>query len=185
MTHSPGPDDGLPPPKRGRSASVASRVGVKNGSRFNRTKEKTSFARQLRLNSTDVEARLWSKLRRAQIDGHSFRRQHPAGPYVLDFYCAELRLAIELDGGQHNEIPQQTRDARRNEWLRGQGVTVLRFWNSDVTSNLSGVLETIKATADRLSRAELTPTRRWRADLPLSGGGKNVPMHSRAKPRAE
>jgi very-short-patch-repair endonuclease len=208
MTHSPGPNDGLPPrrpsagPERGRSASVARRVGVNSAARFNRTKEKTSFARRLRRDETDVEARLWSKLRRAQIDGHSFRRQHPAGPYVLDFYCAELRLAIELDGGQHNETPQQTRDARRNEWLRGQGVTVLRFWNSDVTSNLLGVSETIKATADRLARAELTPTRRWRHSrcfasaslptaaagrlcLPLSGGGRNVPMHSRAKPRAE
>jgi very-short-patch-repair endonuclease len=99
----------------------------------------------------------------------SFRRQHPIGPYVLDFYCAALLLAIELDGGQHAQ--QINRDRERNEWLRKRGVTVLRFWNSDVIENLSGVLEVIALKVSELKASKLTPTRRWRADVPLSGGG--------------
>jgi very-short-patch-repair endonuclease len=105
------------------------------------------------------------------LDGLSFRRQHPAGPYVLDFYCPALRLAIELDGSQHAEQPQRSRDERRSAWLRSCGVTELRFWNNDVTQNLRGVLEKIIAVADELRASGRTPTRRWGADLPLSGGG--------------
>jgi very-short-patch-repair endonuclease len=144
-------------------------VGVKGVSRFNRTAVKTARARTLRRDGTDVERRLWQKLRNAQIDGASFRRQHPAGRYVLDFYCPALELAIELDGGQHAQAAWQ--DRQRDEWLERHGVTVLRFWNSDVTENLSGVLEVIAARVSDLKSREVTPTRRWRADLPLSGGG--------------
>jgi very-short-patch-repair endonuclease len=105
------------------------------------------------------------------LDGLSFRRQHPAGAYVLDFYCPQLRLSIELDGSQHQEAKHQVRDEKRSAWLRECGVTELRFWNNDVTQNLRGVLELIKATADELRAGGRTPTRRWRADLPLPGGG--------------
>ena len=118
-----------PPPERGRSASEASRVGV---SRFNRTHAKTGLAQRLRRDSTNVEMRLWQRLRRGQVEGYSFRRQHPVGPYVLDFYCPQLRLAIELDGGQHNEAVNAAKDRRRDQWLSDQGVTILRFWNVDV-----------------------------------------------------
>jgi very-short-patch-repair endonuclease len=157
-----------PPPERGRSASAASRVGVK--SHFNRTPIKTARARRLRRDSTDVEMRLWQKLRNRQL-GADFRRQHPAGPFVLDFYCPLLRLAIELDGGQHTEAKYQTNDKRRDQWLGERGVTMLRFWNSDIIENISGVLEVIVAKVGELQAEKMTPTRRWRADLPLSGGG--------------
>ncbi|HKS64859.1 MAG TPA: endonuclease domain-containing protein [Xanthobacteraceae bacterium] len=140
------------------------------GSRFNRTINKTAFARRLRCDSTDVEKRLWQKLRNRQL-GADFRRQHPAGPFVLDFYCPSLRLAIELDGGQHAEAGHQTRDRQRQHWLGERAVTVLRFWNSDVAQNLNGVLEVIAAKVGELQATKMTPTRRWRADLPLSGGG--------------
>jgi very-short-patch-repair endonuclease len=142
-------------------------VGVKAASRFNRTAIKTARARTLRRDGTDVERSLWQKLRNAQIGGASFRRQHPAGRYILDFYCPALCLAIELDGGQH----AQAVDGRRDEWLKQRGVTVLRFRNSDVIENLPGVLETIAAKVSELKARSVTPTRRWRADLPLSGGG--------------
>ena len=164
-----GSERGQPPPERGRSAREASRVGVKTVSRFNRTSSKTTRARALRRNATYVERKLWYKLRDGQIDGMSFRRQHPVGPYILDFYCAQLSFAVELDGGQHAQ--RVSRDHKRNNWLHERGVTVLRFWNSDVIENLSGVLEVIALKVSELKRANLTPTRRWRADLPLSGGG--------------
>jgi very-short-patch-repair endonuclease len=146
-------------------------VGVRAEPQYNRTKAKTERARRLRQDETIVETRLWSKLRAGRLDGLSFRRQHPAGAYVLDFYCPQLRLAIELDGSQHGEQPQQARDERRSAWLRRCGVTELRFWNNEVTQNLGGVLEKIMAVAAELKASGRTPTRRWRADLPLSGGG--------------
>jgi len=114
--------------------------------------------------------RLWQKLRNRQL-GADFRRQHPAGSFVLDFYCPTLRLAIELDGGQHTDAKHESKDRQRDQWLRERGVTVLRFWNSDVTENLSGVLEVIAAKVAKRNADQMTPTRRWRADLPLSGGG--------------
>ena len=130
-------------------------MGVANKARFNRTGMKTERARKLRVEATDVERRLWQKLRGAQIDGASFRRQHPAGNYVLDFYCPALQLAIELDGGQHAENPG--RDRMRDEWLSQRGVAVLRFWNTDVTQNRSGVLELIALKIAELKL--LRPTR--------------------------
>jgi very-short-patch-repair endonuclease len=142
-------------------------VGVTS---FNRTAIKTSMARRLRRDSTNVEMRLWQKLRNRQL-GVDFRRQHPAGPFVLDFYCPALRLAIELDGGQHADARHEARDLVRERWLTQRGVIVLRFWNSDITENLSGVLDAIAAKICELQAKQLTPTRRWRADLPLSGGG--------------
>jgi very-short-patch-repair endonuclease len=159
----------LPPPERGRTASAASRVGVRPEPNYNRTQLKTARARRLRRESTEVEKRLWTKLRDGRLDGLSFRRQHPAGPFILDFYCPQLRLSIELDGSQHQT--NELHDVRRAAWLRRCGVTELRFWNKDVTRNLVGVLEVIAETATRLRDAGRTPTRRWRADLPLSGGG--------------
>ena len=155
---------GALPPERGKVG-----VGVEGSSRFDLTLIKTARARWLRRNTTDVERWLWHRLRNAQIDGASFRRQHPVGRYILDFYCPALQLAVELDGGQHARAPNA--DRQRDERLRQRGVTVLRFWNSDLTSNLSGVLEVIAGKVAELKSQGLTPTRRWRADLPLSRGG--------------
>src|SRR5687768_16396818 len=169
MMGSPGePHAPSPPPERGRSASEARRVGVK--SQFNRTAFKTASARRLRRDSTDVEMRLWQKLRSRKL-GADFRRQHPAGSFVLDFYCPTLRLAIELDGGQHANARHEAKDKQRDDWLNERGVTMLRFWNSDITENLGGVLEVVALKVAELQTAKMTPTRRWRADLPLSGEG--------------
>jgi very-short-patch-repair endonuclease len=131
-------------------------------SRFNRTPGKTQLARKLRRDGTDVERRLWHRLRNGQIGGAHFRRQHPAGRYILDFYCPALALAIELDGGQHAET--ETRDRERGEWLKQRGVTVLRFWNSDVTGNLNGVLEVIAAKIEKLKSAPAHCLPNWRAE---------------------
>ena len=75
------------------------------------------FARQLRTDSTDAEIRLWSRLRGKQIEGLRFRRQQPMGPYIVDFYCAEVKLIIEVDGGQHADEDPNSRELAREQWL--------------------------------------------------------------------
>ncbi len=100
-------------------------------------------ARALRGNMTDAEQLLWHCLRRKQLDGYRFRRQHPFERYVLDFYCCEAKLAVELDGGQHNEPDARARDNERTVFLEQHGIQVIRFWNNEVLSNIEGVLETI------------------------------------------
>lgn len=96
-------------------------------------------ARKLRRDQTDAEKLLWSRLRNRQFENFKFRRQHPIPPYVADFFCEELKLVIELDGGQHT--PEK--DAKREKYIEGQGYTVLRFWNNDILSNIDGILEHI------------------------------------------
>jgi len=98
-------------------------------------------ARQLRKNATDAEMLLWNILRDRQLENKKFRRQHPIGNYVLDFYCDTDKLAIELDGGQHAD--QKAYDQKRTDFLNAQGITVLRFWNNDVLTNIEGTAETI------------------------------------------
>jgi adenine-specific DNA-methyltransferase len=98
-------------------------------------------ARQLRARMTDAETLLWRLLRNRRLAGAKFRRQHPMGRYILDFYCIEKRLCIELDGGQHMQAA--TYDAKRDAWLRKNGVHVLRFWNNQVVAETEGVMEAI------------------------------------------
>ena len=102
----------------------------------------TPLARTLRRNATDVEAKLWQHLKGRQLEGAKFRRQLPIARFVADFACEEVRLVVELDGGQHAERAEH--DRNRSEILEAHGYTVLRFWNSDVTENLDGVLEEIR-----------------------------------------
>lgn len=80
--------------------------------------------------------------------GVKFRRQHPCGSYILDFACIELKIAIELDGGQHGEM--QIQDNLRAVWLEAQGWEVVRFWNNEVLRNIEGVLEKISGSVARL-----------------------------------
>jgi len=101
------------------------------------------FARQLRQHSTDAEQRLWFALRDRRLAGVKFRRQHPIAPYVLDFYCSELKLAVELDGGQHGTNEGQSHDEQRSRFLAEQGIQILRFWNNDVLQQPEVVLQAI------------------------------------------
>jgi very-short-patch-repair endonuclease len=117
-------------------------------SRFSRTPEKTARARSLRRAMTKAEWRLWYYMRGAGL-GVSFRRQHPIGPYFADFYCAPLKLVIELDGGQHAQ--REDYDAARTAYLNRSGIQVLRFWNNDVMENLDGVCREI---ADAIRRKQ-------------------------------
>ena len=99
--------------------------------------------RELRRHATDAEAALWSILRRHGLAGAKFRRQHPCGPFILDFYCPRKRLAIELDGGQHYQASGQAYDARRDRYLASRGIKVLRFGSDLIFREREGVLTAI------------------------------------------
>ena len=105
------------------------------------SQELKNRARELRSNQTDVEAKLWRRLRDRQVFGAKFRRQHPIGSYIVDFCCPTLRLIVELDGGQHAE--QGAADQARTYFLESRGYRVLRFWNNQVMTQLDDVLEEI------------------------------------------
>jgi very-short-patch-repair endonuclease len=89
--------------------------------------ETRDFARSLRRALTLPEGLLWRALKRRKLAGLRFRRQHPVGPYVLDFYCARLRLAVEVDGGSHGFGRQAEKDAFRDRWLAAKGIVTLRL----------------------------------------------------------
>jgi very-short-patch-repair endonuclease len=98
-------------------------------------------ARDLRRNQTEVEKRLWARLRNRQSSGVKFRRQFPIGEFVADFACPAAGLVVELDGSQHAE--QAEKDQWRTRMLAGHGYRVLRFWNEEVLTNIDGVVESI------------------------------------------
>ena len=103
------------------------------------------LARVLRKNQTPQEKIIWGILRNFQIKGLKFRRQYPIGDYIVDFVCKEIKLIIEIDGGQHNSIEGVENDKKRSIYLENKGYKILRFWNNDVDNNLGGVYETILA----------------------------------------
>lgn len=101
-------------------------------------------AKSLRRTMTQPEQLLWALLRRGQL-GMRFRRQHPIGPYVLDFYCASARLCVEIDGPDHAD--RVARDDRRTEWLTREGIRVIRFSVADVETRSAAVLQEIAQAA--------------------------------------
>ena len=105
----------------------------------------TRRARVLRQSQTQAEAVLWRALRGRRLDGLKFVRQEPIGPYFGDFVCRDEKLVVEIDGATHSTEAELRNDARRTEFLRGNGYRVVRFSNEDVYRNLDGVLDTIYA----------------------------------------
>ncbi|MED5551045.1 MAG: endonuclease domain-containing protein, partial [Pseudomonadota bacterium] len=116
-------------------------------------------ARQLRTSMTDAEMILWSRLRRRQIDGFKIRRQHPIGPYIADFACAEAKLVIEVDGEAHGSPQELAHDRRRTRFMESRGWRVIRCYNVEVYSNLDGVLIQI---AEALAARTSSPRKRGR-----------------------
>ena len=108
-------------------------------------KEQTLLIKTLRNNATAPETILWLRLKGKQIEGLKFRRQYGVGPYVLDFYCPELRLGIELDGEVHNTYEAEEYDKRRTRFLNDNRITVLRYKNEVVYQNLEAIVENIIA----------------------------------------
>ena len=107
-------------------------------------------AKELRQVATTAEQALWARLRSRQVDGLKFRRQHPLGRCIADFYCAEARLIVEVDGGIH-EV-QRDHDADRTAYLEALGHRVIRFRNEDVLAHVEDVLAVIAAVARERQR---------------------------------
>ncbi len=100
--------------------------------------------RELRRRQTNPEEKLWQKIRDRQLKNYKFYRQYSIGPYILDFYCPKVRLAVELDGKSHSSIDAQIYDKERTQYLSGAQVRVLRFNNSEILENLNNVIAKIK-----------------------------------------
>jgi len=108
---------------------------------INYNRGRTAFARKLRKNQTQAEKLLWERLRKDQL-GVRFLRQKPLWPYIADFYCAQYRLCIEIDGSSHQD--KEEYDAQRTAYLYDHHVSVIRFTNDDVESNTDMVIDFIK-----------------------------------------
>ena len=109
-------------------------------------------AREFRKNPTEAEKHLWGRLRRRQVLGFRFRRQQVIGRYIVDFYCPEAKLAVEIDGGVH--LRRKMYDESRENELRSRGIVVLRFRNEEVMSDVNRVVERIAGALRELSRRE-------------------------------
>ena len=99
------------------------------------------FAKTMRHNATDAENLMWKILRAKRFMNLKFRRQHVIAPYIVDFYCHELGLVIELDGSQHGTDDGVEYDAERTQFLETLGLTVVRYWNHEVLNQTDSVLE--------------------------------------------
>jgi very-short-patch-repair endonuclease len=111
------------------------------------TSELEQRAKELRQEATPAEQVLWNALQSRRLDGHKFRRQHPVGRFILDFYCAKSRLCVEVDGEVHEQ--QRDRDMARDATLFYYGIVTLRFTNEQVFQELPAVLDAIRAAATR------------------------------------
>jgi len=118
--------------------------------RFNSPKLKDR-RRELRKNHTESEKLLWEQLRNKRCNGLKFWRQYSVGGYILDFYCPQYRLAIELDGVQHAKPEHRSYDEERTRYLESHNVRVLRFWNNEVKNYLESVLQKIYETTSEQS----------------------------------
>ena len=111
---------------------------------FGATSNIIMMARDLRKNMTPAEKILWNELRRKSIGGIKFRRQHPINRFIVDFFCYEAMLVIEVDGGIHLNLDQKERDEMRTFILNEFGIKVIRFTNEEIIENIESVLERIR-----------------------------------------
>jgi len=114
-------------------------------------KSKKEDRKRLRNNATNAERILWSHLKRKQMNGLKFRRQYGVDSFILDFYCPEIKLAIELDGPSHFNEDVHYYDNQRQKYIEAFGITFLRFNNMDIYNNINGVLQTIYNKAKELT----------------------------------
>jgi very-short-patch-repair endonuclease len=118
-------------------------------------------ARLLRKTMTRAEKHLWKYLRRNQLNGLRFRRQHPVKFFILDFYCHDAKLAVEVDGVGHREKAQQEYDQKRDSEINEMGIKVIRFTNEEVFNNIDSVLNQIMDCAKQQFTASTAPSPTW------------------------
>lgn len=111
---------------------------------INNLKYLKAHRKNLRNNPTKAETMLWKALRKNQLEGRKFRRQHSISNYILDFYCPEEKLAVEVDGEVHYNMVNEQYDHKRKLFLENYGIQLLRFENKQIFENLDIVLEAIK-----------------------------------------
>nr|NQU92957.1 endonuclease domain-containing protein [Bacteroidota bacterium] len=111
---------------------------------YGATPEIFDRAQQLRKKMTEAEANLWKRLRNRKFEGLKFRRQHPVNRFIVDFYCHEKRLVVEVDGSIHDLKEVKERDEGREEDLKNLGLTIVRFTNEEILNDISTVLEKLK-----------------------------------------
>lgn len=117
------------------------------------------LAGELRRNQTLAEKTLWQALRKRNLKGHKFRRQHPIGRYIVDFYCHSAKLVVEVDGSIHDILSVKEYDIGREQEIAALGIHVLRFTNDQVLNNLDSVVQEIISALDSIQN-----------ELPLSSG---------------
>ncbi|UYO49104.1 DUF559 domain-containing protein [Rhodopseudomonas palustris] len=149
-------------------------------------------ARELRKKSTDAERLMWGELRDKKLNGFSFKRQVPIGPYIGDFACHAKKLVVEIDGGQHFSDDAERSDAARTAAIEARGFRVVRFSNAEVMGNREGVLQSI---VTELAARALTPTlsrkrERERAEReeksrPTQNASKRRPTRSTQRPSSD
>jgi very-short-patch-repair endonuclease len=122
------------------------------------TRAKQTFRKKVRNSATSAEAILWRYLQRRQLLGKKFRRQASIGRYIVDFYCPECRVIVELDGAAHFSITLTEYEAERTRYLEGLGLKVIRFENKIVFENIEAVLETIKESLSEVYPKATTPS---------------------------
>ena len=118
---------------------------------YNRRREKW-LRQQLRNHMPDAEVLLWMQLKGRQVLGFKFRRQYSVGPFVIDFYCPQLRLGVELDGDSHFAVGAADRDQHRQRYIESFGIRVIRYVNTDIYENMDGVLENLVGEMERRIR---------------------------------
>ena len=146
----------LPLPPQGGEVASRSDDGVGEGGRESRSRRKpgTTFrARDLRQGDNEAEALLWLELKRRRVGGYKFTRQFPIGPYFADFACRDRWLVVEIDGSQHAGSEY---DRRRDAFMRAQGYSVVRLWNTDVLKQRRAVCETILAAVEGRLAEDIT-----------------------------
>lgn len=114
--------------------------------------EVRDFAKSLRRRLTLPEGLLWRAIKGGKADGLGFRKQHPVGPYVLDFYCHETRPCVEVDGGSHSLGDQPAKDARRDKWLADRGIVTLRIAAAIVLDDVDAAVGMVVVAARRRDR---------------------------------
>ena len=135
----------------------------------------TNRARAMRKAMTEPEVMLWSRLRGRGPDKPAFRRQHPFGRVILDFYCPAARLAVEVDGATHWDEQGQAKDEARDRWLMGQGIEVLRIPASRIYHDLAGAADGVLLRAQALIDAERSRLRLAPSTIRSSADGPPLP----------